>query len=108
MRRRNEWHAPSEEQMRWAAQIGLKIPEGISRRELRVLLGAAQDKHTIARFKELNLAEGMRFRRKLDGVTYTIRGYSLPRKGVKAYNERSNRVVEISFASFLQFYELIE
>jgi hypothetical protein len=102
-----EWHSPTQKLLNWAAELGVEVPEGISGESLYGLLRSTDSKRTHARMKVLNLQPGVRFRRKNDGVTYTLRGNYLGGK-VRAYNEKAKMMVEISGKSFLMFYELIE
>ncbi len=108
MRRRNEWHAPTASLLSWADKLGVEVPAGISARELYGILRTTETRRIQTKLKELNLQPGMRFRRKNDGVTYTIQDRLIAGPKLGAYNEKLRRRVEISFTSFLEFYELID
>lgn len=119
MRHRDEWHAPSQGLLEWAARLGVDVPVGISALELRGLLTTRGNRQKAAKvaettqkirnqIEERKLEPPIRFVRKHDGATYILREIVPEMNMIKAFNEKARRVVQINIANFLDHYKLIE
>lgn len=108
MRHRNEWHAPSEVQLELASKLGIKVPSGISREELSMLIDRHKRDQIQSLIKELDMRAGRYFRRKQDGAIYEIRGVRLDRRELNVFNETIGRGTTVGLSRFTEFYEMVE
>lgn len=103
------YHAPWPSQLSKAEELGIEIPEGISREGLSHLLQRewASSRRVRIQAALKQVAVGVRIRNKRNGHVYRICSINLERGEVGAYNETAGHGCSLGLQYLLKFYEVI-
>lgn len=103
------FHAPWPSQLRNAEQLGIEVPEGISRYGLSQLLRRewAISRRSCIQATLEQIAPGVRVRNIETGVTYRICSIDPHRGEAGAYNEVARRGCSLGLQFLLKFYEIV-